>query len=79
MIEVLPKPSDRIIGNGDEICHYYCGNTYPNKQGTVIAFCGMDVTDQMDDEEDESKPCSMCIEDCNPNGACPICGSWGNC
>lgn len=79
MIEILPKSEDKKIGNGDNICHYYCGNTYPDEGGTVIAFCGMDVTAHMDDEEDQSHPCSMCIEDCNPLGACPVCGSWDNC
>lgn len=77
MIEILPKPSERIIGNGDDICHYYCSNVYPNAEGKVIAFCGTDVTDEMDrDEGDDDNPCSMCIEDCNTYGPCPLCKQW---
>jgi hypothetical protein len=75
MIDILPKPTEKGVINEDDVVHYYCPNVYPNKDGTYIAFCGMDVTDSSD-TEDDSNPCTMCMMDCNFDGPCPCCGSW---
>lgn len=78
MIEMLPKTvSEELVENNDSICHWYCGNVNPNKDGKTLSYCGMDITHMRDISEDEEcMNCTMCVYESNLGGVCPKCGCW---
>ena len=52
----------------DTLIHIYCVDCFPNTQGRYIAYCGSDVTNSEEVEEDTAD----CVV-CRDLEYCPIC------